>query len=179
MASFGTHFEPESDDLPVAILSDYGEALRDALRMDGVSPFKLAGLNLYDELARMEISLRRCREKGGHPQLSTFLELTALRHRYTEQYERINQQRDWIIELDRCFEPDDDQGQRRTVRQVKRAVTEFLEHLTQEARERPDEAKSSPRLSKRCAIAGGDSSPAIGFRMCLPPTMIWKRFSKS
>jgi hypothetical protein len=57
--------QPESDDLQVAVLSDYGEALRDALRMDGVSPFKLAGLNLYDELARMETSLRRCQEKGG------------------------------------------------------------------------------------------------------------------
>ncbi len=55
----------ESDDSRVAVLSDYGEALRDALRMDGVSPFKLAGLNLYDELARMETSLHRCQEKGG------------------------------------------------------------------------------------------------------------------
>ena len=55
----------ESDDLQVAVLSDYGEALRDALRMDGVSPFKLAGLNLYDELERLETSLRRCQEKGG------------------------------------------------------------------------------------------------------------------
>jgi hypothetical protein len=61
--------QSESDDpqvaVLVAVLSDYGEALRDALRMDGVSPFKLAGLNLYDELARMETSLRRCQEKGG------------------------------------------------------------------------------------------------------------------
>lgn len=55
----------ESEDLQVAILSDYGEALRDALRMDGVSPFKLAGLNLYAELERLETSLRRCQKKGG------------------------------------------------------------------------------------------------------------------
>jgi hypothetical protein len=54
----------ESDN-QVAVLSDYGEALRDALRMDGVSPFKLAGLNLYADLERLETSLRRCQEKKG------------------------------------------------------------------------------------------------------------------
>jgi hypothetical protein len=72
--------------------------------------------------------------------LTAFLELTALRHSYAERYGRIKQQRDWIIELDRCLEPEDEQGRRRTVRQVKRAVTEFLDRLTQEAKERPEEA---------------------------------------
>ena len=50
-----------------AVLTDYCEALRDALRADGVSPFELAGLNLYDELQRLEASLRRCQKKGGIP----------------------------------------------------------------------------------------------------------------
>ena len=52
---------------PVVVLTDYCEALRDALRADGVSPFELAGLNLYDELQRLETSLRRCQKKGGIP----------------------------------------------------------------------------------------------------------------
>jgi len=51
----------------LAVLTDYCEALRDALRADGVSPFKLAGLTLYDELQRLETSLRRCQKKGGIP----------------------------------------------------------------------------------------------------------------
>lgn len=51
------------DDPQIAVLTDYCEALRDALRADGVSPFKLAGLNLYDELQRLETSLRRCQKK--------------------------------------------------------------------------------------------------------------------
>jgi len=55
---------PQDDPL-VAVLTDYGEGLRDALRADGISPFKLAGLNLYDELQRLETSLRRCEKKGG------------------------------------------------------------------------------------------------------------------
>jgi len=51
------------DDPQTAVLMDYCEALRDVLRADGVSPFKLAGLNLYDELQRLEMSLRRCQKK--------------------------------------------------------------------------------------------------------------------
>lgn len=55
---------PQTDP-QVAVLTDYAEALRDALRADGVSPFKLAGLHLYDELLRLETSLRRCQKKGA------------------------------------------------------------------------------------------------------------------
>ena len=51
------------DDPQSAVLMDYCEALRDALRADGISPFKLAGLKLYDELHRLEMSLRRCQKK--------------------------------------------------------------------------------------------------------------------
>jgi hypothetical protein len=63
------------DDPQVAVLTDYCEALRDALRADGISPFKLAGLNLYDELQRLETSLHRCEKKGGI--LSCLLCLTS------------------------------------------------------------------------------------------------------
>jgi hypothetical protein len=57
-----------SQDEPVlAVLMDYCEALRDTLRADGLSPFELAGLNLYDGLQRLETSLRRCAKKGGTP----------------------------------------------------------------------------------------------------------------
>jgi hypothetical protein len=57
-----------SQDEPVlAVLMDYCETLRDTLRADGLSPFELAGLNLYDGLQRLETSLRRCAKKGGIP----------------------------------------------------------------------------------------------------------------
>ena len=55
--------QSSQDDPPVSVLMDYCEALRDALRADGVSPFRLAGLKRYDELQRLEISLRRCQKK--------------------------------------------------------------------------------------------------------------------
>jgi len=57
--------QASQSDPQVAVLTDYCEALRDVLRADGVSPFKLAGLQLYDELQRLETSLRRCQKKGG------------------------------------------------------------------------------------------------------------------
>jgi len=76
------------------------------------------------------------------------LDLTTLRQPYTEQYERLKHQRDWIIELDRCFEPCDEHGQRRTARQVKREVSDFLERLTCEAKERPDEAEVIAHIVK-------------------------------
>ncbi len=55
------------DNPVVTVLTDYCEALRDALRADGIAPFKLAGLNLYDELQRLETSLHRCKKKGSIP----------------------------------------------------------------------------------------------------------------
>jgi hypothetical protein len=55
--------QASQDDLQTAALMDYCEALRDALRADGISPFKLAGLKLHDELQRLEQSLHRCQKK--------------------------------------------------------------------------------------------------------------------
>jgi len=55
---------PPSDP-KLAVLIDYCEALRDILRADGISPFKLAGLKLYDELQQLEASLRRCQKRGN------------------------------------------------------------------------------------------------------------------
>ena len=57
--------QSSQDDAQASVLRDYGEALRDALRADGISPFQLAGLNLYDELQQLETSLRRCQKKRG------------------------------------------------------------------------------------------------------------------
>ena len=55
------------DDPVQAVLVDYCEALRDDLRADGLSPFELAGLQLYEGLQRLATSLRRCEKKGGIP----------------------------------------------------------------------------------------------------------------
>jgi hypothetical protein len=86
--------------------------------------------------------------KKGALALWALLDLTLLRGRDAEQYRRLKHQRDWIIESDSCFEPADEQGQRRTVCQVKQAVADFLEHLTREAVEQPGEAKVIAHIAK-------------------------------
>ena len=53
---------PQADPL-LAVLAEYCEGLRDALRSDGLSPFELAGLDLYTDLQRLETSLRQCEKK--------------------------------------------------------------------------------------------------------------------
>ena len=57
------------DNLQDAVLSDYCEGLREALRADGLSPFELAGLKLYDELQR------------DHPQPKLYVGKENLRQR--------------------------------------------------------------------------------------------------
>jgi hypothetical protein len=59
--------QSSQDDPVLAVLVDYCEALRDNLRADGLSPFELAGLHLYDSRHHLETSLRRCEKKGGIP----------------------------------------------------------------------------------------------------------------
>jgi hypothetical protein len=55
------------DNPQAAALMDYCEILREVWRADGLSPFNLAVLNLYDGLHRLETSLRRCQKKRGIP----------------------------------------------------------------------------------------------------------------
>ena len=55
------------DNRQAAVLRDYCEILREALRADRLSPFDLAGLKLYDGPRRLETSLRRCQKKRGIP----------------------------------------------------------------------------------------------------------------
>ena len=57
---------PQEDPVQ-AVLVDYCEALRDDLRAEGLAPFELAGLHLYEGLHRLATSLRRCEKKGGIP----------------------------------------------------------------------------------------------------------------
>ena len=59
--------QSSQDDPVLVVLVDYCETLRANLRADGLSPFELAGLNLYESLQHLETSLRRCEKKGGIP----------------------------------------------------------------------------------------------------------------
>jgi hypothetical protein len=73
--------------------------------------------------------------------LSALLNVTLIRNQYVEPYTQLKRQSAWIIELARLLEPCDEQGHRRTARQVKQAVNQFLNKLEHHATQCPDEAQ--------------------------------------
>lgn len=53
------------DDPCHAVLADYATCLRSTLLIDGVAPFDLGGLSIFEALQTLEDSLQRCRKKGA------------------------------------------------------------------------------------------------------------------
>jgi len=80
--------------------------------------------------------------------LAVLLEITALRDRYSTQYHQLQHQRNWIIELDHQLERCDKHGRPRTAREVKHAISEFLERLAREAEEHPHYAAVIAHITK-------------------------------
>lgn len=76
------------------------------------------------------------------------LKITAIRQDYAEPYAELKRQSTWVIELARLLDPEDAQGQPRTVRQVKREIKQFLARLEQEAAERSTDAKIIASITK-------------------------------
>jgi hypothetical protein len=76
------------------------------------------------------------------------LDITAIRQGYTEPYAQLKRQSAWVIDLARLFEPVDAHGQRRTARQVKREVRQFLKNLEQTATEQPADAEGIAGIVK-------------------------------
>ena len=80
--------------------------------------------------------------------MAVLLDITALRDQYRIQYQQLQHHRNWIIELDRQLERYDQHGRQRTAREVKHAVTEFLDRLAQEAKEQPQYAQVIAHITK-------------------------------
>jgi hypothetical protein len=57
----------ESEDPCLGVLSTYAELIRSTLTEGSKPPFALGGLRVFEDLTRLEASLRRSREKGGIP----------------------------------------------------------------------------------------------------------------
>lgn len=87
------------------------------------------------------------------------LDITALRHHYVESYAQLKRQSAWVIELARLFKPDDEQGQPRTARQVKREVNQFLARLEQAVTECPT-AKQAGGDGVGSTVGGTGGCPA-------------------
>jgi len=54
-----------SDDPRAEVLSTYADLVRSTLTEGSKPPFELGGLRVFEDLARLDASLKRCRQKGG------------------------------------------------------------------------------------------------------------------
>src|SRR5713101_30912 len=54
-----------ADDPCATVLQSYADLIRSTLTEDSKPPFALGGLRVFEDLARLDASLRRSREKGG------------------------------------------------------------------------------------------------------------------
>jgi hypothetical protein len=80
-------------------LHGYTAAVRAVLQIKGQAPFTLAGLEIYETLARIETSLARCWQAYPHPLLEQLRTLTQRRQRWALRYQRLRRQQDWILGL--------------------------------------------------------------------------------
>jgi hypothetical protein len=48
-----------------SVLADYADAMRSTLLQGGVAPFELGGIQVFDDLTALAVSLARCQKKGG------------------------------------------------------------------------------------------------------------------
>ncbi len=49
----------------LSVLADYADAIRSTLLQGGVAPFELGGIQVFDDLTALAVSLARCQKKGG------------------------------------------------------------------------------------------------------------------
>jgi len=114
-------------DLQKAILADYALAIHTTLLMGGVAPFNLAGLQIMGSLNAISASLQRCQQKGTRPMLVRLLKVTDQRLPFQTQAEELQRQRQWLIDLDRLMELD--QQPPPTASSVSQAVDQYLQQL--------------------------------------------------
>ena len=61
------HSQLANDDPRAAVLATYADLIRSTLTEGSKPPFELGGLRVFEDLQRLEASLKRSRKKGGTP----------------------------------------------------------------------------------------------------------------
>jgi hypothetical protein len=89
--------EPERSDQEA--LMNYTAAMRAVLQLEGQAPFRLAGLEAYQTLAKIDASVTRCLQNHAHPLLEEIQTLTRRRHTWDETYECIRRRQAWVLGL--------------------------------------------------------------------------------
>jgi len=68
----------------------YTAAIRAVLQLKGQSPFRLAGLEVYETLTRIDALVTRCLQNHTHPLLEEIQTLTRRRHKWDETYQTVD-----------------------------------------------------------------------------------------
>jgi hypothetical protein len=87
-----------SDDQKQA-LRRYLDALRAVLLTKGQSPFRLVGTTIFEQLARLTVSLEQSQSQQAHEVLTRLQQVTQPHQFYQVDYERVQRQQDWFLGL--------------------------------------------------------------------------------
>ena len=129
-----------ADDPCATVLQSYADLIRSTLTEDSKPPFALGGLRVFEDLARLDASLRRSREKGGIRCSRSYSRWCSVANR-SARYRQLKCQRSWLLELERRLDPPEGEGQPRpTRRHIQQRITEFLAQLAQHAQDHPADA---------------------------------------
>jgi hypothetical protein len=78
---------------------NYTATIRAVLQLKGQAPFRLAGLEAYETLDRIDVSVTRCLQDHASPLLEAIQTLTRRRHKWDETYQRLHRRQELVLEL--------------------------------------------------------------------------------
>jgi hypothetical protein len=141
--------EQEQDDKEA--LMHYTASIRAILQLKGQAPYRLAGLEIYETLARIDASVTRCLQNHAHLLLGKIQTLTRRRHLWDDTYQRIRRRQEWVLGLSDILDvPRTSQGwYTQAGVEVAQEVELFLDGLTALKDEYPDDASFIDHILRR------------------------------
>ena len=130
---------------------NYTAAIRAVLQLEGQAPFRLAGLEVYETLTRIDASVTRCLQNHTHPLLEEIQVLTQRRHAWDKGYQRIRRRQEWVLGLADILDvPRTSQGwYTQAGIEVAQALEEFLDGLADLKGEWPQDAPFIDHIIRR------------------------------
>jgi hypothetical protein len=110
----------------------YLDALRAVLLTKGQSPFRLAGVTIFERLSQLRASLKQSQSQHPHDLLTRLHQITQPSHTYHPDYERIQRQQNWFGGLADLFHVPTTQIHQWTTQtgsEVAQAVDDYLQSL--------------------------------------------------
>ena len=129
----------------------YTASIRALLQLKAQAPYQLAGLEIYETLARIDASVTRCLQNHAHPLLEKIQILTQRRQQWDETYQRIHRRQEWVLGLSDILDVSrTSQGwYTQAGVEVAQEVELFLDGLTALKDDYPDDASFIDHILRR------------------------------